>query len=198
MKKQSSSILGFIVVLFIVIACGKYESSNKRTTETSSRSLFSANATATYTPVPTSTVTAATATKTSADLKSSKAASKTATVISENANLRKTANQSSPVVAEVSEGIEVEVIKQKSAWFLVRANGQEGWLHGNTIRLADQSESSIPSQSATYSKPPTSYSTPMKTINNSGASAKCRDGSLSYSAHRRGTCSHHGGVAEWY
>lgn len=35
-------------------------------------------------------------------------------------------------------------------------------------------------------------------INNSGASAKCGDGTLSYSAHRRGTCSHHGGVAVWY
>ncbi len=30
-----------------------------------------------------------------------------------------------------------------------------------------------------------------------GASARCRDGTLSYSAHRRGTCSHHGGVAAW-
>jgi hypothetical protein len=29
------------------------------------------------------------------------------------------------------------------------------------------------------------------------ASAICRDGTLSYSAHRRGTCSHHGGVAQW-
>jgi hypothetical protein len=28
-----------------------------------------------------------------------------------------------------------------------------------------------------------------------GASAQCRDGSFSFSAHRRGTCSHHGGVA---
>jgi hypothetical protein len=27
--------------------------------------------------------------------------------------------------------------------------------------------------------------------------ARCRDGSYSYSAHRRGTCSHHGGVAVW-
>ena len=27
--------------------------------------------------------------------------------------------------------------------------------------------------------------------------AKCRDGTLSYSEHRSGTCSHHGGVAEW-
>jgi SH3-like domain-containing protein len=31
-----------------------------------------------------------------------------------------------------------------------------------------------------------------------GASARCRDGSYSFSLHRRGTCSHHGGVAEWY
>jgi hypothetical protein len=30
-----------------------------------------------------------------------------------------------------------------------------------------------------------------------GASAICRDGTLSYSSHRRGTCSHHGGVAQW-
>lgn len=30
-----------------------------------------------------------------------------------------------------------------------------------------------------------------------GATAVCDDGSLSYSAHRQGTCSHHGGVAVW-
>ena len=30
-----------------------------------------------------------------------------------------------------------------------------------------------------------------------GASARCGDGSYSFSAHRRGTCSHHGGVAAW-
>lgn len=31
----------------------------------------------------------------------------------------------------------------------------------------------------------------------SGASAKCRDGTYSFSQHRRGTCSHHGGVGTW-
>ncbi len=31
-----------------------------------------------------------------------------------------------------------------------------------------------------------------------GASAQCRDGTYSFSQNRRGTCSHHGGVAEWY
>lgn len=30
-----------------------------------------------------------------------------------------------------------------------------------------------------------------------GATAKCYDGTYSFSHHRRGTCSHHGGVAEW-
>ena len=30
-----------------------------------------------------------------------------------------------------------------------------------------------------------------------GATAKCRDGTYSFSQHRRGTCSHHGGVAQW-
>jgi hypothetical protein len=30
-----------------------------------------------------------------------------------------------------------------------------------------------------------------------GATAKCRDGTYSFSQSRRGTCSHHGGVATW-
>jgi hypothetical protein len=30
-----------------------------------------------------------------------------------------------------------------------------------------------------------------------GASAQCRDGTYSFSRSRRGTCSHHGGVAVW-
>lgn len=37
---------------------------------------------------------------------------------------------------------------------------------------------------------------PSKTEAN-GASAVCRDGSSSFSEHRRGTCSHHGGVDRW-
>lgn len=30
-----------------------------------------------------------------------------------------------------------------------------------------------------------------------GATAQCRDGTYSFSRSRRGTCSHHGGVAKW-
>jgi hypothetical protein len=31
-----------------------------------------------------------------------------------------------------------------------------------------------------------------------GATAKCNDGTYSFSQHRQGTCSRHGGVAVWY
>jgi hypothetical protein len=31
----------------------------------------------------------------------------------------------------------------------------------------------------------------------SGASARCRDGSYSFGTHHRGTCTRHGGVAQW-
>jgi len=39
---------------------------------------------------------------------------------------------------------------------------------------------------------------PAAPADHGGATALCKDGSLSYSAHRQGTCSHHGGVAVWY
>ena len=41
---------------------------------------------------------------------------------------------------------------------------------------------------------------PSHTVGNvapSGASARCTDGSYSFSEHHRGTCSHHGGVDQW-
>jgi hypothetical protein len=38
---------------------------------------------------------------------------------------------------------------------------------------------------------------PDATIAGAGATAICRDGWISYSTHRRGTCSHHGGVSRW-
>jgi hypothetical protein len=46
--------------------------------------------------------------------------------------------------------------------------------------------------------PPPAPAAPAAPVNPTGATAQCRDGSLSYSAHRQGTCSYHGGVAVWY
>ncbi len=46
---------------------------------------------------------------------------------------------------------------------------------------------------ATATKPKTTTPT-----HPAGASAKCNDGTYSYSLHHSGTCSHHGGVAVFY
>lgn len=46
--------------------------------------------------------------------------------------------------------------------------------------------------SRTPTKPPPPPSCPR------GATARCSDGSCSFSQTRQGTCSHHGGAAEWY
>lgn len=44
----------------------------------------------------------------------------------------------------------------------------------------------------------TTHHTQPPVDNHGGATALCNDGTLSFSAHHQGTCSHHHGVAVWY
>lgn len=147
---------------------------------------------------------------------------RTATVISEIANLRESPSQTGEIKQEIPVGTKVKVLDQKGAWYVVRIEDQVGWIHGNTIRFGSSSanESSTPSDSTSTSpnntsRPRRSDSTrtsdrtytnvdgervPSPVFTDSvpaGATAQCRDGSYSFSRHRRGTCSHHGGVARW-
>jgi hypothetical protein len=99
-------------------------------------------------------------TKTLAQNKS--ATAKNAIVISENANLRKTPNQNGEVAQTIAEGTNVEVFKQRGAWFYVHSNGNTGWLHGNTIRLTGKEKTveSLASEDSTtdsYSVPTYNY-----------------------------------------
>ena len=57
-----------------------------------------------------------------------------------------------------------------------------------------------PATTAAKSTPSATKSAPTATAGNTdptGATAKCKDGTYSKSQHRSGTCSSHGGVAEW-
>jgi hypothetical protein len=129
--------------------------------------------------------------------------SKSATVIAENIGLRQTANQNGKVIQALPQDANVEIIKQKGTWFYVRILGRTGWVQGDAIRIQEDN-------SADYTAPLLGKSALLRksrgvspqTINRTAgggeASARCADGTLSYSAHRRGTCSHHGGVAEWF
>ncbi len=55
-----------------------------------------------------------------------------------------------------------------------------------------------PPPETSSSSPPSSITTPSpSTTKCAGATAICNDGTCSYSKHRSGTCSHHGGVKQW-
>lgn len=148
------------------------------------------------------------------------AQSRTATVTSERANLRDSPNATAEVKQEVPVGTLIKVLDRKAAWYVVRVGDQVGWMHGNTFRFgsgmiepAAAAEGSIsPNLESNNRRRPPSSSSGRSYINKdgervpspvfrdrvpAGATAQCRDGSYSFSQNRRGTCSHHGGVARW-
>jgi uncharacterized protein YgiM (DUF1202 family) len=149
-----------------------------------------------------------------------------AVVISAKVNVRARPSNTAEVILEADKDDGLLVLEKKPAgpWYRVRheASGKEGWVHGNTIRLTAAATARPPETSAgtdvttistrsrrgagasssggdTYInsfgeevlRPRRSASVP------AGASARCSDGTYSFSRSRRGTCSHHGGVAEW-
>ena len=75
--------------------------------------------------------------------------------------------------------------------------------HGGIQKAAAPAAAAVPKTPAAPAAAKTSTaakSVPTATAGNTdstGASAKCKDGTYSKSAHRSGTCSSHGGVAEW-
>ncbi len=67
-----------------------------------------------------------------------------------------------------------------------------------TVQPTQQTPATAPNRTYTNTygnEVPSPYVAPSKPA---GASAQCNDGTYSFSQSRRGTCSHHGGVAEWY
>lgn len=112
-------------------------------------------------------------------------------------------------------------------WYKVRhqETGDEGWIHGNGIVITSLNAQTEARESSTVdrestgrvvtsvphgSRKATSSGRTYRNVDGdivpspvfsssvpAGASARCRDGSYSFSKHRRGTCSHHGGVAKW-
>ena len=103
-----------------------------------------------------------------------------------------------------------------SAQRIVRTNWQTALTkYGTSTKLTYTSGSQLKPAVATTTPPPTTSAptttaaaptttvapqpAPTTTVDDhGGATAMCNDGTLSFSAHHQGTCSHHGGVAIWY
>lgn len=141
-----------------------------------------------------------------------------AIVKAQKANLRDRPSKSGSVVRTVNKGDLLTLIDATpiGPWYRVRDSRSdlEGWVHGNTIALLQTTEVAPVNVSSPQSPrrtlPPVSGrsyvnvdgvrvpSPVFSETKPAGATARCRDGSYSFSQHRRGTCSYHGGVAEWY
>jgi uncharacterized protein YgiM (DUF1202 family) len=105
-------------------------------------------------------------------------------------NIRSAAGTSWPVVRTLARGETVEVGPQDgSGWAPAyeRYGGRIGYVYRASRNL--RSYAPEPSRARRSSR--------RERAHPSGASAVCRDGTYSFSAHRRGTCSHHGGVSIW-
>ena len=118
-----------------------------------------------------------------------------------NLNMRSQANTSSRVISVIPQGTSVTIDEDCDCkWILVTCNGQIGYV---STKYLSKEKISV--------KVP--YRSPIKYYTNSrgkrvqspthynsapvGATALCNDGTYSFSQSRRGTCSHHGGVARW-
>jgi len=135
-----------------------------------------------------------------------------------NANVRDKPAKGAAVVVTVHKGDLLSLVSTTAIgpWYQIRDSktATVGWIHGNTITLLQAAETKP--ASATETERPRTTSTPItgrsyvnvdgirvpspvfSPTKPAGASARCRDGSYSFSQHRSGTCSHHGGVAEWF
>jgi uncharacterized protein YgiM (DUF1202 family) len=111
--------------------------------------------------------------------------------------MRADASGESAVLTTIARGSRVEVRACAVEWCWIEYRHKTGYVserfltaarqiygtNGSVFRNANGNLVPSPMRSATG--PP------------AGATAKCRDGSYSFSASRVGTCSHHGGVMRW-
>ena len=129
---------------------------------------------------------------------------------SANLNLRSGPSTSYKVLTTIPLGTSVEMAENCDCdWIKVSYNGKIGYVSSkyltkqrvvsktsrNIISETQNTNSSVKYYTNSFGQKvqsPTYYnSTP------AGATALCRDGTYSFSQNRRGTCSHHGGVARW-
>jgi uncharacterized protein YgiM (DUF1202 family) len=117
-----------------------------------------------------------------------------------NLNLRTNTNTNCKIITVIPKGTKVTIEKDCDCeWILVSYKNHLGYLSSKYL-TKEKVEQAYPTSAVRYYtntygervQSPTHYNTIP-----AGATAICRDGTYSFSRNRRGTCSHHGGVAKW-
>lgn len=130
-------------------------------------------------------------------------------VTTANLNMRKLPCTCSEVMATIPNGSQIIVLNYEDKdWARVRWNNRIYYVSRKYIKPYKRTSSTYNHTTTSYNnhgsvryytnsrgervQSPTYYKTAP-----AGATALCRDGTYSFSRSRRGTCSHHGGVAHW-
>ncbi|HEY2094084.1 MAG TPA: DUF3761 domain-containing protein [Thermoanaerobaculia bacterium] len=107
----------------------------------------------------------------------------------------------SRVVATVPAGVQLSIKSCSKAWCTTSWNGAKVWVARRDLGAPKSGEATPKRNGKGYSVNSDGKRIPSPQMSPSGppagATAQCNDGSYSFSAHRRGTCSHHGGVRQW-
>lgn len=123
-----------------------------------------------------------------------------------NVNLRTGPTTNSPILMQIPRGTTIELGECQADWCEITIGSKTGFIAKqytvsvHRYRSVESKTKAHPLEPVNYYtnsrgnvvQSPTRYDAPPE-----GATAKCRDGSYSFSQSRRGTCSHHGGVAQW-
>ena len=118
---------------------------------------------------------------------------------SANLRMRTDTTVTSPIVAVIPAGTALSLSESCDCnWILVSYQGKTGYV--SSKYLSKEQPVATGSSPIKYYinsagekvQSPTHYNSVPQ-----GATALCRDGTYSFSRSRRGTCSHHGGVAKW-
>ncbi len=128
-------------------------------------------------------------------------------VTTANLNMRSLPCTCAGITTTIPKGSTVYVLNyEDDSWARVTYNGQTNYVSRQYIsrkassHLTKSSSNGVTNSSVRYYtnsygervQSPTYYQSAP-----AGATALCRDGTYSFSRSRRGTCSHHGGVAKW-
>ncbi len=101
-------------------------------------------------------------------------------------------------VARLAAESPVQVSACGNGWCQITVNGIAGYLP--RLSLSQEPNGSFTQGAGYTNSKGQKVQSPTRTADNqppAGATAQCRDGTFSFSQSRRGTCSHHGGVAKW-
>ncbi len=101
-------------------------------------------------------------------------------------------------VARLAGETPVRFSSCQNGWCQIAVNGLSGYLPRLSLSL--QPNGAFVQGAGYTNSRGQKVQSPTRTADNqppAGATAQCRDGTFSFSQSRRGTCSHHGGVARW-